>query len=263
MKKVKDAKVVNESKKNRKIEVLIWIALVIVLLGIGFSIYYFGFRENDNEKIVLTEDEKKFKQEHEELNGKVREKTGVINPTMEVMEDNNVVYLSDEETVKFLKNGTGLLYMGFRECPWCRNAIPVLLTAASNANIEKVFYLDVTNIKSTIVLNAKNKPQVSKKGTDAYYEILDLLKEYLGDYNLTDKKGNKISTGEKRIFSPSVLTIKDGVVTGFHVGTVDGHDKDSEGVLPDLTKEQKEELNKIYADMINTISDSSCNDGCE
>lgn len=251
-------------KKDKILKIVAWVLLFVVALGGCFSIYYFGFRDNSKENSVkYTDDEIKFKKEYESLNNTVRESTGVMNSTVEVMDDNNVVYLSDEETVNFLKNGTGIIYMGFKECPWCRNSVPVLLSACNNANIEKVFYLDVTNIKSTIVLDAKNKPQTTKKGTDAYYEILDIMKDYFNDYYLTDKNGKKISTNEKRIFSPTVLTVKDGVVTGYHTGTVDDHVKNSEGVLPELTEDQKKELYNIYDEMIATISGKSCSDGCE
>lgn len=249
----------------KKKNILLIVLIVLVLIGIGSSVYYFGFKDKEEtkEEVKLTDDEKKFKEEYESLNDTVRESTGVANPNMEVIEDNNVVYLSDEETVNFLEKGTGIIYMGFKECPWCRNAVPVLLKATTNASLEKVFYLDVTDIKSTIILDAKNKPKTTKEGTDAYYKILELLDDYLADYNLVTDKGKKVPTGEKRIFSPTVVTVKDGVVVGFHVGTVDDHVKGEDGFLPYMTDEQEEELYGIYEEMISKISGSNCNDGCD
>lgn len=250
-----------EKKKN----ILLSILIILVLIGIGSSIYYFGFRDKieEKEEVKLTDDEIKFKKEYEELNDTIRKSTGVLNPSMEVIDDNNVAYLTDEETVNFLEKGTGLIYMGFRECPWCRNAIPVLLKATTNASLEKVFYLDVTDIKSTIILDAKNNPKTTKEGTNTYYKIMELLDEYLDDYNLTTDKGKKVPTGEKRILSPTVITVKDGVVVGFHVGTVDGHDKGEDGFLPYMNEDQEEELYGIYEEMISKISGSNCNDGCD
>lgn len=250
-------------KKNK---ILFVILVALVFIGIGSSIYYFGFREKkepEQKVIMITEDEIKFKNEYESLNDTIREGTGVLNPSIKVITDNNVEYLSDEETVKFLEKGTGLIYMGFKECPWCRNAVPVLLKATTNASLEKIFYLDVTDIKSTIILDAKNKPKTIKKGTESYYKILGLLDEYLDDYNLITDKGKKISTGEKRIFSPTVITVKDGVVVGFHVGTVDGHNKGEDGFLPYLNEKQEEQLYGIYEGMISKISEFNCNGGCD
>lgn len=239
----------------------IWIAIVVIAAIIGFGVYYFGLRDNkveEDPKTSYTEDELKFKEEYESINGQERGTSGILHKEVDIPKNNNVEYLTDEETVKFLENGTGVIYMGFKECPWCRNAVPVLLQAAKNAGLEKVYYLDVTNIKSTIVINAKGKAEITKKGTDAYYKIMELLDDYLVEYKI-----NGVKTGEKRILSPTVVTVKEGVVTGFHVGTLDEHVKDDDGVLPDLTDEQQEQLNDIYAEMINTVSDSACNDGCD
>lgn len=261
--------------KKENLKWLFIILAIIVLVGGSFSIYYFGFKDKNEtrekkekdrdkkDKKEITEDEKRFKEEYESLNGTIRETTGVEISTIDIMEDNNVKYLSDEEVVEFLENGTGLLYMGFKECPWCRSAVPVLLTAATNIGIKEVYYLDVTNIKSTIVLDAKNKPQVTKEGTTAYYKIMKLLDDYLSDYSLKASNGKMIPTGEKRIYSPTVLTVKDGVVMGFHVGTVEGHDKDKNGVLPEMTKKQSDELYLVYEEMMAKISDNNCNDGCD
>ena len=38
---------------------------------------------------------------------------------------NNVfVYRSLDEINKILENGTGVVYLGFPECPWCKGYIP-------------------------------------------------------------------------------------------------------------------------------------------
>lgn len=250
----------------KKENIFFIILAVFILIGVVISVYYFGFRNKEEEikeNVLITVDEIKFKNEYEALNDTVRESTGVLNPSMKVITNNNIKYLSDEETVDFLEKGTGVIYMGFKECPWCRSAVPVLLKATTNANMEEIYYLDVSNIKSTITLNAKNKAKITKKGTDAYYKILELLDDYLDDYKLTTKKGKEVPTGEKRIFSPTVITVKDGVVVGFHVGTVEGHEKKEDGFLPYLTDEQELELYKIYEEMISKINNSNCNDECE
>lgn len=245
--------------KKNYLKWVIVLLIVLVLVGGSYSIYYFCFKDKTN----LTEDEKRFKEEYESLNGTIRETTGVEVSTIDIMEDNNVKYLSDEEVVDLLESGTGVLYMGFKECPWCRCAVPVLLDAASNLGISNVYYLDVTDIKSKISLDANDKVNITKKGTDAYYKIMELLDDYLTEYELKGSNGKMIPTGEKRIYSPTVLTVKDGVVLGFHVGTVDGHDKDENGSLPNMTKEQTDDLYLIYEEMITKISETSCSGNCD
>jgi hypothetical protein len=53
-------------------------------------------------------------------------------------------------------------------------------------------------------------------------------------------------TGEKRIYAPSVIFVRDGKVLGIHVSTVDSH----EDPRKPLTDEQYEELFGIYEDYI-------------
>ena len=39
-------------------------------------------------------------------------------------------------------NSSGVIYFGFPECPWCRNAVSVLLDAASETGIDKIYYMN-------------------------------------------------------------------------------------------------------------------------
>ena len=249
--------------KDKKI--IVWVLLLVAFLGIMFSVCYFVLNDKDDKKTEekYSEDEKKFEQEYEEINGKVRESTGVINSTIDVPTDNNIVYATDNEIASLLEDGTALIYMGFRECPWCRNAVPVLIDTAKESGVDKIYYLDVTDIKSTIILDAKNKVKITKKGTDGYYKIMELLDDYLNDYYLTDSKGKKIATGEKRIYSPTVVAVREGVVVGYHTGTVSGHVKDSDGVLPSMNEEQMMELVSTYELMIAKMNGSICDESCE
>lgn len=249
--------------KDKKI--FVYILLVIAIVGIIFSVCSFVLKDKEEvkSKISYTEDEKRFEKEYEDINGKVRESTGVINSTIDIPSDNNIVYATDMEIASLIESGTALIYMGFNECPWCRSAVPILINTAVSSDVDKIYYLDVTDIKSTIILDAKNKVQVTKKGSEGYYKIMELLDEYLSDYYLTGSNGKKIATGEKRIYSPTVVAVRDGVVVGYHTGTVDGHVKDSEGVLPSMTEDQKLKLTSTYDLMIAKMNGSICDESCE
>ena len=84
----------------------------------------------------------KFKEEYENLNSKDYKK-------IEIPEDNQIKYSNYEEVVEIIENGTGVIYLGFPECPWCRNAVPVLLEAATETGIETIYYYKcISNIKS-------------------------------------------------------------------------------------------------------------------
>ena len=88
----------------------------------------------------------RFKLEYESLNG---QKTDDGREYMEVNinNDNKIVY-ADYKTIFDVLDGTGVIYFGFPECPWCRNAVPVLLEAAEESSIirqpEKTGYTSKT-----------------------------------------------------------------------------------------------------------------------
>ena len=54
----------------------------------------------------------------------------------------------------------------------------------------------------------------------------------------------------KKINSPTTMKIESGVLTKYHVGTVDSHLPNERGVLEPLTTTQKEELFIILKDLL-------------
>ena len=53
--------------------------------------------------------------------------------------DNVFVYRTPEEIIKILKNGTGIVYLGFPECPWCCAYVKYLNEVAKDEGIEKIY----------------------------------------------------------------------------------------------------------------------------
>lgn len=223
------------------------------------------------EKYVATADEKAFKEEYESLNGTTRS-NGQINKEISILEDNNIKYLTVAEAAEMLDSGSGIIYFGFSSCPWCRNAVPVLLNAMNSSELDTIYYVNVRpdddankDIRDTFILDSRNKPKKSKDAEKAYYDILLALANELSDYVLKTDSGKTINIGEKRLMAPTVVAVKDGVVVGFHVGTVDNHNKDEDGKLRDLTKDEETELLNTYASIIGKYLNTDCgtdNEGC-
>ncbi len=247
------------------------ILIIVILIG-GFFAYkhFIGDLRGKN---TITADEKKFKQEYEKLNNTTRN-SGTKLRTMEVMDNNNIKYITIEDAAKMLDSGSGIIYFGFAGCPWCRNAVPALLTAMSNTDLEVIYYVDVrseadnedTDIRSLWTLNARNKAVKNEQHevSNAYYDVLRLLANELSDYELKTDNGKVVNTGEKRLYAPTVVAVSNGTVVGFHEGTLDGHNI-VDGNLPDLTKDQEEELVQIYTKMIQKYLKSDCSsdgEGC-
>lgn len=191
----------------------------------------------------------KFKEEYETLNGKLNAAGTKVYSDLKLSKTNTVKYGSEEAIIDLIKNGTGVVYFGFPTCPWCRTMVPVLLELAEEENV-LVHYLNISGIRSSYVLEEdETKAKLEYVGTDNYYILLELLDSYLEDYTLTNKAGEKIKTGEKRLFAPTVVFVKEGEIVGVHVGTVDSQ----EDPYVALTKEQKSELKNIYLDYMNKI----------
>ena len=208
-----------------KKKIIIIATIVVVLLTVGIT--YF---------IINNKDSIKFKKEYEKLNNQ----KGYLDIT--IPSDNNVKYATFDELMEFLNSGTGILYLGFPECPWCRNALPVLLEAAKENEIQNVYYFNAKPIRDEKELK-DGKIIAKKEGTKEYYKLVDQLKDYLGPYEGLE------DDSIKRIYFPTAVFVMGGKVVGLHVGTVDSQEDPSKA----LTKKQKQELLDIYNQNINKI----------
>lgn len=195
-------------------------------------------------KDILELDSVKFKEEYESLNDKTKENSenGYLKVNIDVK--NPVKYAEYEEVKEIITNGTGVIYFGFPECPWCRNAVPVLLESAKNTGLDTIYYFNALSIRDKKHLDDNGEIIVDDEGTKEYKELVKLLYEHLDVYEgLNDDS-------IKRLYFPSVLFVKDGKIIGFHSGTVESQEDPSIG----LTEKQKEELKEIYSNyMLETL----------
>ena len=234
--------------------IIMGIAIVILLLLVGGAILLFNKKDPEGEK--PNADAVKFKEDYAKLNGKENSK-GSKYPIVEIEEDNPFRYITEEKAVEMLESGTGLIYFGFDTCPWCRNLVPNLVNAAESTGLETISYLDILDIRSAITYENKSVV-VTKEGSDSYYNLLGLLNDYLEDYFVTDAKGKKHSTLEKRLYAPTLVAVVDGKIVGFHEGTLAEHDNGYDT----LDDKQIEDLNKILVELMTKVSDSSCDGKC-
>lgn len=156
-----------DEKKNNKIVCIIIGILAVIALGVGFYVGYNSVKDNKETDAV------RFASEYP------------------VSEDNVFVYRTLEEINKILENGTGLIFLGFPECPWCRGYAPIINEIAKQEKLEKVYYF---NIK-----------QDRADNTELYQKAVKLLEENLR----YDEEGNR------RIYAPSLIAVKNGNVVGF------------------------------------------------
>ena len=202
---------------------------------------------NKNSKM----DALKFKTEYESLNGK-KNKNNKEYVHVEINKNNPFVYASFDEVIDTLKNGTGVIYFGFPECPWCRNMVSVLLDAANEMGIDKIYYFNALEMRDIKSLNEDGSIKIDKAGTDEYYELVSALGDSIGAYEgLNDDS-------IKRLYFPTVVFVKNGKILSSHIGTLDSQTDP----YKTLSSSQKNELKDIYMSGINKVFEIMCDEAC-
>lgn len=199
-------------------------------------------------------DAKRFKEEYESLNNATTS-SGKEYLDLEISASNIIKYSTIDEIIDIIENGTGVIYLGYPECPWCRNTVPALLEAADSTPLETIYYLNMHDIRDAYIIDANGNPSKSYEGNSQYSSLLESLDIILDDYILEDEKGNKVSVGEKRIYVPLVVFVKDGIIVDYQDETVPTNE---DPYIP-LTEEEKNELINIYKEKISKISAATCN----
>ena len=197
-------------------------------------------------------DATKFKEEYESLNGTMSQSGKQIREII-IEKDNPIIYKTAEELVEMIENKeTFVVYFGFPNCPWCRSVLPTLLDVSKELGLEKLYYVNVLDIRDTLELNDQNELVTKVKGTDAYYKLLEYLDSVLSDYSMKDKDGNSIETHEKRIYAPNVV----GVVNGVADELTTGISSLQTDAYMDLTEEMINETYNNFKCVINCVLDS-------
>ena len=230
-----------------KTKIELGILLVIFLLS-SYLIYTFVESETEN---IVTNEEIKFKEEYESLNGKYNEYSKKYYMDMEILVNSNVEYRDATEIIEILKNETGIIYFGFPECPWCRNLVPVLVNKLSEYNVP-FYYYNAYDIRDKKHLDENGNVVTDKEGTTEYYEIVNLLSDFLGEYEGLNNKNTK------RLYFPTVVFVKNGKVIDVHIGTVDSQTDPSIA----LSEEQILELGSVLEQGIVKTLDIVCDESC-
>ena len=201
-----------KDKKNKKLYTVIGIVVLVLACSIGF---YKVFTSIENKET----DAEKFASEYS------------------IDNDNVFVYKTLEEINKILKNGTGIVYLGFPECPWCKGYVPYLNEVAKKAKLDKIYYFNILKDR--------------KNNTDNYKKTVELLKDYLK----YDDEGNK------RIYVPAVIAVNKGKIVGFDDET--SYDTKGYENPEDYWKnEDLDGLKNRLSKMINDVSFDYCTTGC-
>ena len=153
-----------------KKKVLIIVGIIILLLAGGLTWYLLNKEEEP--KVVEKTDAQKFAEEYG------------------ITEENVFVYRSADEIIKIMEKGTGVVYLGFPECPWCKAYVKYLNEVAKDEGIDKIYYYNVLEARSN------NTPE--------YQKMVAILEDYLE----LDAEANA------RIYVPNVSFHIEGKIIG-------------------------------------------------
>ena len=228
--------------KNKK-KILIIIPLIVVAIILILGLYFVT-------RTKKTSDAIKFKKEYETLNN-TKTESGKTIRSITISSSNPIIYKTEDEIVEMINNKeTFIVYFGFPSCPWCRSVLPNLLEAAKDLKLEKLYYVNVLDIRDKIEYK-NGKLETTKRGSEGYYELLKLLDNVLSDYSITDDKGNEISAGEKRIYAPNVV----GIVSGKAEKLTEGISKKQTDAYMKLTRVMNKESYNDFKCVIKCVQE--------
>lgn len=197
-------------------------------------------------------DAMKFKEEYESINGTLNS-SDKEHRTLSIAEDNPFIYATAEEIVSKIENGdTFYVYFGSAYCPWCRSVIEEFISVANDNKIDTVYYVDIWDgdhveiLRDKYELNDEGIPELVSEGDKNYKEILKYFDNVLEEYTLTDKDGNQVSVGEKRIFAPNFIYVENGESKTLVSGISDKQNDSREELTDEILEDERKIFNNFF-----------------
>ena len=100
--------------------------------------------------------------------------------------DNIFVYKNADETADILARGRGIVFIGFKECPWCQLYAVFLHDIAREMEVDKIYYCDIREDRES--------------NSESYQRIADVL---AGRLQYDDE-------GRPRVYVPDVSIVSRG-----------------------------------------------------
>jgi len=150
------------------------------------------------------------------------------------VDENNVYhYATYDEVVELFVSGTGIVFFGFPACPWCQAYAPVLDEVARERGVEKIYYLDIREMR--------------ENETDEYKTLV----EYTAKYLENDENGNE------KIYVPDSYFIKEGKIVGHNnsMSTLPG-----DNVTEYFDEEKRKELKADFISLVEKVYEPLCDD---
>lgn len=191
------------------------------------------------------------KTEYEALNGTVNS-AGKENRTVMIPEDTPFVLTAPEEIVKKAEAKESF-YAVYSDplCPWCRSVIEAACESAKENHIDTIYMVDIWDEEGNEIFRDKYKIKEGaivkvQDGTEAYQRTLELFGSVLGEYSITDENGTSYAVGEKRIFAPNFIYVKNGSAIALTEGISDLQKDSREELTEEIRQNEKRILDQFF-----------------
>lgn len=192
--------------------------IIMIVAGIAMLVAFIIIGSQDRKEADNKTDSIKFAEEYSTVN-----------------KENVFVYKNAKEIIDILEKGTGLVYLGFPECPWCQSYVKILNEVAKENDVTEIYYFNIKEDRAD--------------DTDNYKKIVSLLEDNL----------QKNDEGNYRVYVPDFTGVKNGEIVGHDNET----SLDTKGIKnPDeyWTKERTEDLKKRLKKIISEVKVCLCTD---
>lgn len=161
---------------DKKIIVLLAVALIAALVG---------------GKIILDSRQSAIAPEVESSKSNTVKEVSIQQEYPQLPKSNTIIKVSASEAIDRLRGGDGVVFLGFKECPWCQKLLPIIDEAAAAEDVA-VYYLDIRKLR--------------EDNTAEYRELASILAPFLP----------KDENGDVRITVPDVSFVSNGEIIDRH-----------------------------------------------
>lgn len=190
--------------------------LTIISTVLMIFIILFTIKLELNEKIIVNKETERFITEWTTFDGKF-DSNHIVLSVVNLNKEINIKYMDPLDTIDFIYNDTGILFVGTPDDQSSRVAIENLIDLCLENNIKTINYIDISRYQTEwAVRDGVIKDYVID---DNYSTLLTALDDFLGldTYKVTID-GINYDTSSKNIKMPNVFAIKNGEVRGNYSG---------------------------------------------
>jgi len=181
----------------------------------------------------------------------------------EIEDELRLVETEPNDIMAMLKNGTGIIFLSWQDCPWCHYYINYVNKMANNNDIE-VLYYDIYDDRDN--------------NTEFYQQVCQQIAPYIDTYaysTLDKVKKAYDSSGKVRIYVPMLIFVSQGQIIGMdYQGSMEeDFDNNHETFWNEINADGISRIDQLnstinqWASTIKKLKDeidnSGCNEACE